>query len=140
MLHLGQIFIYWEKSLIFKCIRCTYYKKFIKILRYENEKILVSWSREVSSKNWRESRETEVGEKIAVTSLYIIRKYRIYQHILCPFMQREGPSIKYVSTFREIFDTPLPHISNSQHFNNPSLKSTSAFAKFSPPPLLLLLH
>ena len=68
-------------------------------------------------------------------------KYRIYQHILCPFMQREGPSIKYVSTFLVIFDPSLPHVSNSQHFNTPSLKSTSAFARFpNPPPHLKLMY
>ena len=34
---------------------------------------LVSWSREVSSKKWRDSRsrETEVGEKIAATSVQV---------------------------------------------------------------------
>ena len=41
-----------------------------------------------------------------------------------------GPSIKYVSTFLVIFDPSLPHVSNRHHFNTPSLKSTSAFAKF----------
>jgi hypothetical protein len=47
---------------------------------------------------------------------------------------QQGPSIKYVSTFWVIFDPSLPHVSNPQHFNTPSLKSMSAFAKFIPPP------
>ena len=42
-----------------------------------------------------------------------------------------GSSIKYVNTFSVLFDTPLPHIINRQHFNTPSLKNTSAFANFS---------
>ena len=79
--------------------------------------------------------ETKNSEKQFVTVFFIIFFSPIDTEIDC-FISNHllGPSIKYVSTFSVIFDTPLPHVSNCQHFNNQSLKSTSAFSKLSPPP------
>ena len=34
-----------------------------------------------------------------------------------PFCYHMGPSIKYVGPFSVIFETPLLHVSNCQHFN-----------------------
>ena len=47
------------------------------------------------------------------------------------------PVINYVSIFSTTFDTPLPYVTNRQHFNNSSLKSTSAFYSH---PLLKVMY
>ena len=59
---------------------------------------------------------------------FLFDEFWILNFLFCQSYTRRS-SIKYVNTCSMIFDTPLPHVSNRQHFNTPSLKSTSAFAK-----------
>ena len=54
--------------------------------------------------------------------------------IILAIPTHQGTVHKVRQHFFGDFWHPPPHVSNRQHFNNPSLKSTSAFAKFSPPP------